>query len=309
MKAIKDLKKLKFSIIILISFLLFLSFVSSLYGADHAMMIFESRLHSSADFYERIDEYKAIVKELDEQIKNQMDANDWLYLKIKRINESGREADQDIIWSLEKKRKFIKKLSQERQRYSKLIKSLYSKIKTRQQRGKIQGKQKLSGKIASDKKRPAPEIKNIPSAIFDKKQLYFEVKKANLSDWLEISGNEACLKLKTTLPILFPVGSAKIAPEYKSFFTRLAKFLKGYEVKIMVNGYADIDPIHTDKYHSNFELGAIRAANVAYELINNGLKPSIFNINSPGEYRLSAGKETKHKALERRAEVVIIFIS
>ena len=89
---------------------------------------------------------------------------------------------------------------------------------------------------------------------------------------------------------------------------RIAKLLKVYDVKIMVKGYADIDPIHTKKYPSNFELGAVRAANVVHELIKNGLKPSIFQINSSGKYRFSANRELKQKALERRAEVTIVFI-
>ncbi|MCP3928538.1 MAG: OmpA family protein, partial [Bacteroidetes bacterium] len=118
-----------------------------------------------------------------------------------------------------------------------------------------------------------------------------------------------CLKLKTTLPILFPIGSAEIANEYKSFFMRFANLLKAYEVQIIVQGYADIDPIHTKKYPSNFELGAIRAANVVHELIKNGLKPSIFKINSPGKYRFSASGEPTQKALERRAEVTVVFVS
>ncbi|MCD4744453.1 MAG: OmpA family protein [Desulfobacteraceae bacterium] len=116
----------------------------------------------------------------------------------------------------------------------------------------------------------------------DKSKLFIEIKKAGLSDWVDISDTGECLKLKTTLPILFPVGSAEIAKEYKPFFMRFANLLKAYDVQILVNGYADIDSINTKKYPSNFELGAIRAANVVHELIKNGLKPSIFKINSSG---------------------------
>ena len=159
---------------------------------------------------------------------------------------------------------------------------------------------------------PAPGLitqSSVEKSTIDKNQLYIEIQKAGLSDWIEITDSGTCLRLKTTLPILFPIGSAEIAKEYKSFFMRFANLLKAYEVQIEVQGYADIDPIHTNKYPSNFELGAIRAANVVHELVKNGLKPSIFKINSPGKYRFSANGEPTQKALERRAEVTVIFVS
>jgi flagellar motor protein MotB len=152
-------------------------------------------------------------------------------------------------------------------------------------------------------------LSNNAKASIDKKKLYYEIHQAGLADWIEMSDNGECLRLKTTLPILFPIGSAEIAKEYNSFFTRFANLLKAYEVQILVEGYADIDPIHNKKYPSNFELGAIRAANVVHELVKNGLKPSIFKINSPGKYRFTANGEPTQKALERRAEVTVVFVS
>ena len=92
------------------------------------------------------------------------------------------------------------------------------------------------------------------------------VKKAGLEDWVEVMESDgSCAKINNTLPILFSSGSAALAKEYKSFLRKLARFLKPYDVKIYVNGYADPDPIHTKKYPSNLELGASRAANVVHE--------------------------------------------
>lgn len=305
MKAIQAFEKFKFSIMITILLSFFLIFVSSLYAAEHSVMILNSNLHTSVDLSERVDEYKERVEDLNEQIRDHMDAVDWLFLKLERISDSEREAAHNLIVSIEKKRFTIKRLSKERQRYYGLIKSLLDKIRQGKPEKKSEKKAILQAKQPDDyaKQDCAKQY-----AGFDKARLFLEIKKANLSDWIEITEKGECLKLTTTLPILFPVGSAKIANEYKSFFMRLAKFLKVYDVKIMVNGYADIDPIHTKKYPSNFELGAVRAANVVHELIKNGLKPSIFQINSPGKYRFSANGELKQKALERRAEVTIVFI-
>ena len=168
-----------------------------------------------------------------------------------------------------------------------------------------QEKIKLSQKAISQ----AKIQRTTDKTFIDKKQLYYEIQQAGLTDWIEMTDSGACLRLKTTLPILFPIGSAEIAKEYKPFFTKFANLLKAYEVQIMVEGYADIDPINNKKYPSNFELGAIRAANVVHELVKNGLKPSIFKINSPGKYRFTASGEPTQKALERRAEVIVVFVS
>ncbi|MCK5097154.1 MAG: OmpA family protein [Desulfobacteraceae bacterium] len=305
MKTIQAFEKFKFSIMIMVFLSFFLIFVSSLYAAEHSVMILTSDLHTSVDLSERVDEYKERVKDLDEQIRDHMDAVDWLSLKMKRISDSEREAAQNLVISIEKKRFTIKRLLKERQRYNGLIKSLLDKIRQGKPEKKSEKKAYLQPKQPGEYSKQDSAKQN---ADLDIAQLISEIKKANLSDWIEITENGGCLKLTTTLPILFPVGSADIANEYKSFFMRLAKFLKVYNVKIMVNGFADIDPIHNKKYPSNFELGAIRAANVVHELIKNGLKPSIFQIYSPGKYRFSANGELKQKALERRAEVTIVFI-
>ena len=131
--------------------------------------------------------------------------------------------------------------------------------------------------------------------------------KVGLQDWVEIVGSGTCLRLETTLPILFPTGSAVIAGEYKPFFRKLAELLKPYDVKILVNGYTDTVPIHNKKYPSNFELGSNRASNVIHQLVAYGLKPSIFKIESTGEYRFAAKKSSTQRAFERRAEVTVIF--
>jgi chemotaxis protein MotB len=113
--------------------------------------------------------------------------------------------------------------------------------------------------------------------------------------------------MKTTLPILFSSGSATVAREYKLFLKKLAAFLKPYDVKVLVNGYADTVPIKSKKYPSNFELGAARAANIVHQLVRSGLKPAVFKIASPGEYRFAAKEMSKQKSFERRAEVTVIF--
>jgi len=98
-----------------------------------------------------------------------------------------------------------------------------------------------------------------------------------------------------------------VSKEYQSFFKKLASFLKPYDVKVLVNGYADTFPIRTKQYPSNFELGAARAANIIHALVKQGLKPSIFKIETTGEYRFAAKEPSKQKSFQRRAQVTVIF--
>jgi chemotaxis protein MotB len=134
------------------------------------------------------------------------------------------------------------------------------------------------------------------------------VKKAGLEDWVDVmEADGRCAKINNALPILFSSGSAALAKEYKSFLRKLALFLRPYDVKVYVNGYADTDPIHTFKCPSNLELGASRAANVVHEMVKNGLRPDIFKIGSTGEYRFAAKKESLKKTFQRRAQLTVVF--
>lgn len=153
-----------------------------------------------------------------------------------------------------------------------------------------------------------PESKTVDCDL-NKAALVRHIKKENLEDWVRVVENGPCLKLDTTLPILFSTGSAEVADEYKPFFERFARFLDSYDVRVQVNGYTDSDPINTEKYPTNFELGAARAANVVHELVKNGLKPSIFHIGSTAEHRFQAAGRSDMKSMERKAEVTVIFTS
>ena len=142
------------------------------------------------------------------------------------------------------------------------------------------------------------------------KELQSRIEHSDLSDWLEVEqdGDGHSYRLKTVLPILFSSGSAVIIKEYNDFLKNLATLIKNFDSKVIVDGYADIDPIHTKKYPSNFELGATRAANVVHMLIRHGVKPSVFQIASTGKYRFLPLKMTDSKTLERYVNIRV-FIS
>ena len=207
----------------------------------------------------------------------------WLSDRIKRMEAFNRFIPQKMHDSVAYKESKIQILTKLMNRYKGMLKPKDADIRT----AKVQ-KTILPG-----------------TAECGMDRLEKRIRQTGLADWMEVVKNRERLSIENTLPILFASGSSAIAPEYQSFLKELAGVLKGCHVRIFVDGYADTDPIRTEKYPSNFELGAIRAANVAHALIHNGLNPGSFKIGSTGQYRFADHKASEWKALERHVNIRI----
>ena len=290
--------------------------------------LFDGDFYSSEELREKIEIHNNEIQILANQIKSLETEVDWMVLKINQIQDSGRKANSNLKKSITIKEKKISHLSKTKERleslvqhYSFLLEPEKKQNLSQAQKANIEIKNITPGKIIPKHKSDSnaksgakleqalsrAEQNQTVNQVISKSQLQTAINKAGLNDWVEINGTQTCLRIETTLPILFPTGSAKVASEYKSFFQKLAQFLKPYDVKVLVNGYADAVPIHNEKYPSNFELGATRAANIVHQLVDHGLKPSIFQIESTGKYRFAAKGMSKHKTLERRAQVTVVF--
>jgi flagellar motor protein MotB len=303
-------------------FILFIFTPSLIWSAGfQEEKLFDGDFYSSEDLTRKIETHNREIQVIDKQIKALETDIDWLVLKINQIRDSNRTADVSLKKSIISKEKNIKTLLKSKSRLEYLVEYYSSRLDPEREQNleKILRKALSSQKVKNiTSKNIIPKVKSESDAqtalsqinndeSISKAQLQNAINNAGLNDWVEINGSGTCLRIETTLPILFPTGSAKVANEYKSFFERLAQFLKSYDVKVLVNGYADTVPIHNEKYPSNFELGATRAANIVHQLVGHGLKPSIFRIESTGKYRFAAKGMSKQKTLERRAEVTVIF--
>ncbi|MCP3943376.1 MAG: OmpA family protein [Desulfobacteraceae bacterium] len=267
-----------------------------------------------------LENYQVKIDVLDTQISEVKKDINWLILKINRIQDAGQKAPYGLMKSVKAKEEKSKTLFKEKTRLE-IVSSYYKK------EFDLSKKRELDKILVLEQEEVVEEIivkKVVPQILetiekvplqpivdefntIQKIDLETAVKSAGLADWVEINGDVGCLRIETTLPILFSSGSAKVAKEYHSFFKKLADFLKSYDVKILVNGYADTLPINTKQYPSNFELGAARAANIIHELVKQGLKSSIFKIETTGEYRFAAKEPSKQKSFQRRARVTVIF--
>ncbi len=322
--------KSRHTIILLLIMVIGFVFPSMIFSAGYQEeKLFDGEFYTTEDLRRKIEHHTKQVDTLKKQIKSLETDIDWLVLKINQIEDTGRTASYSLKNSIKAKEKKVQTLSRSKSRLEYLV-QYYSAMldSTKKQEldeifnNKVPGfKMKEKPRLRSEKKIEKKSIiASTPVAmtpvlkldqdLYDgvsKLELETAVKKAGLSDWVEIVGTGSCLRIETTLPILFPTGSAKLAGEYKSFFKKLAGFLKPYDVKVLVTGYADKVPIQNKKYPSNFELGATRAANIVHQFVSYGLKPSIFRIESTGKYRFAAKQPSVQKSLERRAEVTVIF--
>ena len=257
----------------------------------------------------KIMEYRRSLDLINKQISFLKENRSWLNLKIERLKDFNRHVPESMKKSIAIKTSQIKALRKVKKRLTANLKDLMKSSYNADRVSLSSGTQKQNNLFAG----------NLQSNIAIKqsgntagrndfiKELQNRIKKAGLGDWIEISSDDKCCRLVTSLPILFASGSSRIADTYKNFFKKLAGLIRGYDVRVVVDGYADIDSIHNKKYRSNFELGAARAANVVHELVKYGVKPSVFKIGTTGKYRFKAKGMSRNKVVERRADLTIIF--
>ncbi|MBU1196066.1 MAG: OmpA family protein [Proteobacteria bacterium] len=291
--------------------------------------LFDGNFYSAEELRKKVEDHNKEIQIIDNQIKVLETDIDWLVLKINQIQDSGRTADSNLKKSITSKEQRILTLQKTKGRLEYMVQYYSASLGNKKEQG-IEDilREKMPTSSIDRKETPVRQensqikvedispkkMNSVPSTTapdtydgISKTQLQTAINQAGLNDWVEIIGTGTCLRLETTLPILFPTGSAKIAQEYEPFFERLATFLKPYDVKVLVNGYADEVPIKNKQYPSNFELGATRAANIVHQMVNHGLKPSIFKVESTGKHRFAAKGMSNQKSLERRAEVTVIF--
>lgn len=108
--------------------------------------------------------------------------------------------------------------------------------------------------------------------------------------------------------ILFASGSAGLSPDGKAALLDVATVLATIPDRhFQVEGHTDNVPIKTERFPSNWELGAARAITVVQTLTEGGvpvvrLSAASFSENRP----VVANDSAEHKAANRRIEIVVV---
>ncbi len=103
--------------------------------------------------------------------------------------------------------------------------------------------------------------------------------------------------------ILFKSGDADLSAGGKEALTKLGAVLKGHTDKqIMIGGHTDDNPIHTERFRSNWELSSARAVNVVHHLAEVvGLDPHRLTAAAYSEFH----PRSKTRAKNRRIEILL----
>jgi chemotaxis protein MotB len=133
------------------------------------------------------------------------------------------------------------------------------------------------------------------------------VQKAQLEDVDVVLQSDQTVRVNVHGPTYFDLGKAELRPETRRFLRGLAAILAANPYEIHVVGHTDTFPIHSERFPTNWELSAARAARVARYLIEQGrLEPGRFTLMGHSMYRPAVPNSSlENKALNRRVEIII----
>ncbi|MBU2766752.1 OmpA family protein [Acidithiobacillus ferrivorans] len=116
-------------------------------------------------------------------------------------------------------------------------------------------------------------------------------------------------RIRINAQVLFPSGSAQLAPKALAIVDSIGNVLKPLTYRIFVEGYTNRLPIRTAKFPSNWYLSAARAISVVNRFVGDGVNPNQLSAIGRGKYHptLLYTPATLQKALvaNRRVTVVV----
>jgi chemotaxis protein MotB len=118
---------------------------------------------------------------------------------------------------------------------------------------------------------------------------------------------QSWIEVEIRTDILFPSGSARLAPNAIDIIHRLAAVLARFPNPIRVEGFTDDVPIRTVQFYSNWELSAARAGSVVHVLADHGVARDRLAVVGFGDQRPVASNATSDgRNANRRVTVVIL---
>ena len=109
--------------------------------------------------------------------------------------------------------------------------------------------------------------------------------------------------------VLFAPGKNTMTKQGKDILDKVLSYVKSaYPGKtIVVEGYADSDPIRYSRWKSNWELGAGRALTILHYAVRCGVDPNTISAQTFGEFHPKASNLTKEGKAQNRRSVITIL--
>ena len=106
--------------------------------------------------------------------------------------------------------------------------------------------------------------------------------------------------------LFFPSGVADLKPEARPLLASIAALARKSRRALALEGHADNMPLKSERFASNLELSAARAARIYAVLLNEeGISPEAMSASGYGEYRPIASNATPEgRARNRRVDIL-----
>lgn len=143
------------------------------------------------------------------------------------------------------------------------------------------------------------------------KELSAELEKALApfieQDLITVRRSRLWMEVEIKTSILFPSGSARLAPSAIDTLGKIAAILARYPNPIHVEGFTDNRPINTPAYPSNWELSAARAASVVQLFAQSGVAPERLAAVGYGEFHPVGDNATAEGRNANRRVVLVVL--
>ncbi len=142
-----------------------------------------------------------------------------------------------------------------------------------------------------------------------RRKMQQSIDRLDSEDGIRVSYSDMGITISLDNTVLFRSGSAAVTSEGRLVLQKIvSNVLKLISNPVRIEGHTDNDPIHTEKYPSNWELSTARAVNVLKYLAEKGdILPKRLSAVGYGESKPLVLNDTEdHKRLNRRVEIVIV---
>ncbi len=123
---------------------------------------------------------------------------------------------------------------------------------------------------------------------------------------VQVSGNPLWIAVELNASLLFESGDAVPVIEADALLQQVVELVKDIENPVHVEGFTDNQPISTDRFPSNWELSAARAAAVVRLLERGGVSPARLAAVGYGQYQPAYSNRTAEGRQRNRRIVVVI---
>jgi len=131
------------------------------------------------------------------------------------------------------------------------------------------------------------------------------VYKNKLSGQVEVSSDQRGAIITVSDVVLFPPGKSRMTFAGRSTIKQIFDLLKQFNYDVRIEGHTDNTPIHTERFPSNWELSAARAAEVARMLVEEGFPPEKLSVVGFAEFQPKVPNTTlESRGVNRRIEIV-----